>query len=274
MIRRLATVCACFVLSTAFAAAPVAFVTDIQGGATIAGNGKVAFLGELVAATRLVLDKGAKVGVMYSASGTEFTMAGPGEFLIDTTEAKAIKGTAPARRNVAQLADPGVVARVSQSATASLRMRSLSGAIAAKPGPAYPRNAQIATLMPNFRWVGEPGAKGFTVVVSASDGKEVGKGTSRVNTLHLASMRLSPATRYSWTVSADGKALGEALFETLPAETIARAEKSRAAAKTFPDRVLHAFVLTDVGATQDAREAWASLARERPDIPELAVLAR
>jgi hypothetical protein len=37
---------------------------------------------------------------------------------------------------------------------------------------------------------------------------------------------------------------------------------------------MHAFVLQDVGATQDAKEAWSALARERPDLPELAVLAR
>ena len=33
-------------------------------------------------------------------------------------------------------------------------------------------------------------------------------------------------------------------------------------------------VLQDLGATQDAREVWAQLAAERPDISELAGLAR
>jgi len=64
--------------------------------------------------------------------------------------------------------------------------------------------------------------------------------------------------------------LGEAKFETLPAEVVARAEKSRAAARSFSDRVLHAFLLQDIGAAHDAREAWIGLARERPDLPELA----
>ena len=68
--------------------------------------------------------------------------------------------------------------------------------------------------------------------------------------------------------------LGEARFETLSARLIAKAERSRAAAKRFPERVMHAFLLQDLGATQDARDAWAALARERPDLPELAVLAR
>ena len=70
------------------------------------------------------------------------------------------------------------------------------------------------------------------------------------------------------------RALGDARFETLPADAIAAAEKARAAAKSFPDRVLLALVLQDLGAAQDAREVWAQLAAERPDIPELAGLAR
>ena len=38
--------------------------------------------------------------------------------------------------------------------------------------------------------------------------------------------------------------------------------------------VLHALLLHDIGAQQEARAAWAALARERPDLPELAALAR
>ena len=58
------------------------------------------------------------------------------------------------------------------------------------------------------------------------------------------------------------------------ADVVARAEKSRAGARTFSDRVLHALLLQDLGATHDAREAWTALARERPDLPELAALAK
>jgi hypothetical protein len=87
-------------------------------------------------------------------------------------------------------------------------------------------------------------------------------------------VKLAPATRYSWSVTTPSGSLGEAHFETLGAEALSRAEKSRTAAKSFPDRVMHAFLLQDVGATQDAREAWAALSRERPELPELAAIAR
>jgi hypothetical protein len=273
MMRRLVMACAALAATIAIASTPVAFVTDTQGAATIAGGAKVSMLAELAPATKIVLDKGARVSVMYAASGAEFTMTGPGEFLIEETEAKAIKGAAPSRRNVVKLGDPGVVARVSQSATASLRMRSLSGAPPSKPGLAYPVNAKIATLQPQLRWVGEAGPAGFAIVVLGADGKEAWKGTSK-SRAHVLPAKLAAGARYTWSVSVDGKSLGEAPFETLPSEAIARAEKSRTGAKSFPDRVMHAFVLQDLGAAQDAREAWAALSLERPDLPELAVLAR
>jgi hypothetical protein len=37
---------------------------------------------------------------------------------------------------------------------------------------------------------------------------------------------------------------------------------------------VHALLLQDLGATQEARDAWNELSRERPDLPELAALAR
>jgi hypothetical protein len=67
--------------------------------------------------------------------------------------------------------------------------------------------------------------------------------------------------------------LGPASFETLPADAIARVEKSRKG-KEFPERVVSAILLQELGATQDAKEAWEELSRERPDLQELAALAR
>ena len=79
---------------------------------------------------------------------------------------------------------------------------------------------------------------------------------------------------YAWTCSAGDVQVADARFETLSVDAIAAADKARAAAKSFPDRVLLAMSLQDLGAAQDASEVWAQLASERPDIPELAGLAR
>jgi len=192
----IARLAATLVAAAALAASaqPVAFVADVQGNATIEGKGRLAFLAELPARTRLVLGSGARAAVTYAESGAEFTLAGPGDFVVGATEVKAERGAQPTRRSVQVMPDSGAIAKVSRTANASLRMRGLP----AEPAPAGPPTA----------------------------------------------------------------------------EARARAEKSRVSAKTFSERVMHAVLLQEIGATQDAREAWAGLARERPDLPELAVLAK
>jgi hypothetical protein len=260
-------------LSNVRAADAVAFVADIKGEATVEGAGKLSFLAELVPGTKVILGKDALAVVTYAANGAEFTLRGPGEFVVSGTDVKALKGAAPTRRTVVALANPAIVTRVSQTATASLRMRGVPlTPSAAKAGLEYPIDAQVATQQPILRWRGEPGPEGFAVVVRDANGKEVWKGTLRTTSVRPAG-RLAPAARYSWSVSGSGP-IGEAHFETLPTEAIARAEKSRFAIRSFSDRVLHAFLLQELGATQDARQVWAELARERHDLPELAVLAK
>jgi hypothetical protein len=254
----------------AFAADPVAFVADIQGNATIEGDGKVAFLAELPAGTRLLLGTGAKVSVTYASSGNEFTIRGPGEFLVGPSEVKAEKGAAPTRRSVASLPDTAAVARISQTATASLRMRSLPPP-ASKAALQYPVDTRVATLQPVLRW--HDGADPVEVTLRDAQGREVWKGAAKAGTAQPA-VKLSPAMRYRWTVMTPKGAIGEAQFETLGADALAKVAKSRSAAKGFSERVMHAMLLQDFGATQEAREAWRELARERPELPELAALAR
>ena len=252
---------------------PVAFVADLKGNATIEGNGNVAFLAELAPGTRLFLGSGAKIVVTYAATGAEFTLVGPGEFLVAPAEIRAEKGGAPKRRTVTALPDPGVVARVSRTATASLRMRGITGESKARASLEYPVNTRVSTLQPMLRWKNGPLGDKVTVSVVDANGKEVWKTEAAQDSARTAVL-LAPATAYTWTVVAPGGLLGEARFETLPAAVLARVAKSRATAKTFSDRVVHALLLQDIGAMQEARETWMALARERPDLPELAALAR
>ena len=267
-------VLACVLLATGLGAqaANVAFVADIRGSASIEGDGKLGFLAELAPGTRLLLGTGASAAITFAASGAEFTIAGPGEYVVTPSEVKMEKGVAPVRRAVPKLPDTGVITRVSHAATASVRMRGV-----ATPAPStpleYPVNARVATLQPAFRWKREQPAEEMTVRVQDMAGKEVWKASVQPNTVP-ASLKLAPGTRYVWTLRTPKGPVGGAEFETLPAEAVARAEKSRAGANNFAARVLHALLLQDLGAEHDARDAWAALARERPDLPELAALAR
>ena len=87
-------------------------------------------------------------------------------------------------------------------------------------------------------------------------------------------VRMTAGTRYAWTLSSARGTIAEAQFETLPAEAMRRVERARAAARTFSERVVHALLLQELGAELDSREAWAALARERPEMPQLSGLAR
>jgi hypothetical protein len=254
------------------AADPVAFVADLKGNATIEGDGKVKFLTELAPGTRLLLGTGASVAVTFASTGSEFTLVGPGEFVIAANEVLAEKGAAPTRRSVTLVKDGGVVAKAAQLASASIRMR---GVVAEPTPPAllYPVNTRVTSLQPQLRWNGEAPAEGFTVILADASEKELWKATGKPNAAK-PTVKLSPAQRYKWTVMTSKGTIGEASFETLSPEAAARVEKSRVAARTFPDRVMHAFLLQEVGAAQDARELWGELARQRPDIPELSTLAR
>ena len=269
--KRLAALAAFAAWSFAAHAAPVAFVADLKGNATIAGNGNLSFLAELPAGTRLLLGSNATVAVTYAATGAEFTLVGPGEFLVAPAEIRAEKGLTPTRRTVTILPDPGVVARVSRTATASLRMRGITDDGKAKVSLEYPVDTRVSTLQPTLRWKGR--ADNVTVSVVDAGGKEVWKADGAPESASTG-VKLTPATVYRWTVMTPKGVAGEATFETLPAPMLARVAKSRAAAKSFSTRVVHAFLLHDLGATQEAREAWAALARERPDLRELAALAR
>jgi hypothetical protein len=253
------------------AAEPVAFVADISGNAAVEGSGKLNFLAELGTGTRLLLGTGATVAITYASTGTEYTVRGPGEFVVGPTEVRAEKGGAPTKRVVTSVLDKAVIARVSQTATASLRMRSVPVDVA-RSALQFPVDTRVATLEPVLLFRGEAPA-GSEVAILDANGKVVWKGAAKPGALKPG-IKLSPATRYRWTVMTPKGALGEARFETLGTEGLRKAARSQAAARSFPDRVMHALLLQELGATQEAREAWAALARERPDLPELAGLAR
>jgi len=273
VIARLAAALVAVAALAAQAAEPVAFVADLQGNATIEGDGKVSFLAELPAGTRLLLGTGATVAVTFAASGAEYTLRGPGEFLIAPNEVKSERGAAPAKRTVSVLPDPAVISQVSRTANASLRMRGITPQSSGKLVLDYPVGTRVATLQPTLRWSGEPTAEEFAVAITDPDGKEVWKGKVKP-AMAKPNVKLAASTAYAWSVATPKGTKAEGRFETVSAEAAAKAEKSRASAKSFPERVMHAFILQDIGATQDAKAAWLELSRERPDLPELAVLAR
>ena len=247
---------------------PVAFVADLSGNASIEGDGKVRFLSELAPGTRLLVGTNAVVVVTYAMSGTEYTARGPGEFTVGDTDLKADRGTLPVKRAVPKLKDPATLSAISRTATASVRMRTLRPEVQGTSPLEYPVDTRVANLRPAFRWRGN--GPGQSLEVVDAGGKVVFRGPADSGAVP-ATLRLEPGKTYRWTVNGATGPLGPAQFATLDAADLARARKSTAAG-SFSGRVSHAMLLQELGAGQDAGALWAQLARERPDLPELAAL--
>jgi hypothetical protein len=258
-------------VATAGAGQPVAFVADIQGSATIEGDGNLAFLAELAQGTRLLLGSGAQASIAYAATGAEFTIVGPGEFRVSDREVTAERGAQPKRGKVAALGSHAIVAKAAQSASASLRMRSIAP-VAPESIMEFPVATRVSTLKPTLRWRADRAHGEYTVLLKDAVGKEVWRGRNARGNVQAAIM-LEPASRYTWSVAGAKGGSGSAEFETVSADAVKRAD-ALARPKSFSDRVVRALLLQEIGAQQEARQAWAQLARERPDMPELAALAR
>ncbi len=255
----------------AWAADPTAFICDVKGDVSLNEGGRPPFLGELIPGSRLKLAAGAQAAVMFVVSGEEYTLKGPGEYVVGKDSISAATGAAPTKRKLVSHADSAVIVQASKAGTASLRMRSAPAPRPGATGPQYP-TGKIAQLQPVLRWGGDASST-YEIVVTAASGKQVHAGPARGTTLKLP-VKLVPGQAYTWSVAARDGAPADARFEVLPADAVSAADKARTAAKSFNDRVQLALVLQGLGAPQDAREVWSQLAAERPDIPELAGLGR
>lgn len=271
-------------LSPASAADGVAFLTDLKGDVKIDGSTRPALMSEIGKGQKIVLGKDATLAVMFIQSGEEMVLKGPGEFDVDKG-GKAINKTGQAGQIVARKTDWKIssqaLVKVSQTSSASIRMRSLNPAAAAanadtKVGALlYPVRGNIATLQPVLSWQAT-GASAYDVSLAMASEPDKPLAAGKANgASHKFSTKLKPDTEYIWTVTAGGTELGRGKFRTLAADDIAAVEKKKPSDKAvFSERLLYAVMLNDLGLTQDAQALWAKLAGERADLPELAALGK
>ena len=253
----------------------VAFITNLKGEVAVDGNQRPLVLAELAKGQRITVGRDALLNVMYTASGKEFVLK-PGEYEVRETEIASASGSPIASRSTEWRASNKVLAQVSQTSSASVRMRS-----AAKPRVdtsaklVYPTDGGIGTLQPQFRWRTPDSIELAEITVLAA-GQEKPVHQAKVSGLaYRMGTKLKADTEYAWTVASNGKEIGTGRFRTLPAQSIQAIDKRRPADKAeFSDRLLFALYLQEMGAQQEAREAWARLSEERTDLPELSSLAK
>jgi hypothetical protein len=239
-------------------------------------------MAEIKKGARISCARECQVGVMYLLSGKEYVLKGPGDYLVGDSEVTAKIGPPPTIRDTKWKVSSQVVAQAAQTSSASIRMRSLgSGTKTEVPLPAerliYPRDTKVATLQPGFRWVSANAKGPFEFELKASgSAKPVYKAKASAMNLSLpGNVKLQPDVEYSWVVKSGASDVGMTSFRTLPVHALDLTQKRKPEDKAaFSDWLLYALTLKEVGADQDAGEVWAKLAKDRPDLPELAALAK
>jgi len=282
-IFRISLVAVLAIASAEVYAQGVAFITDFKGAATI-DAGKATLMAELKKGARVGCAKECSVGVMYLQSGKEFVIKGPGDFVVGDSEVSAKIGAPPMVRETQWKVSAQTVAQVAQTSSASIRMRALGSTPAAKAEeklPAdrllYPTETRVASLQPAFRWAAANEKGPFDFELKAGDAaKPVYKVKASATNVKLPNnLKLQPDAEYRWSVKTGAADLGVATFKTLPAYSLEITQKRKPDDKAqFSDWLLYALTLKEMGADQDANEIWARLAKDRPDMPELASLAK
>ena len=260
----------------AFAADGIAFITNLKGEVAVDGNPRPVLLSELARGQRLSVGKDSLAAVMYIASGKEYVLKGPNEYLVKDTEISSAAGMPPVTRETEWRPTNKVLMQVAQTSAASVRMRSIAQPKAdTAPRLLFPTEGTVATLQPTFRWrAPDPKLQGdFTLLIIGQE-KPVHVARAAGGSYRVPA-KLRPETEYAWTVTSAGSEVGSGKFRTLSAEALTRVEKRKPQDKSeFSDRLLFTLMLQEMGATQEAQESWARLAQERSDLPELAAFAK
>src|SRR5438309_4661933 len=77
----------------------VAFITNLKGEVAVDGNARPLLLSELAKGQKITLAKDSQVSVMYTSSGKEFVLKGPGDYVVTESEISGAAGAAPVARN-------------------------------------------------------------------------------------------------------------------------------------------------------------------------------
>jgi hypothetical protein len=275
--RALLTAALFALAQSALAAEAVAFISNLKGEVALDGTKRPTLMAELSKGQTIKLGKDALLSVMFIESGKEFPLTGPGKWVVNSNDIRASDGTVPAARQTEWRTNSRVLVQVSQSSSASIRMRRIGPAKAEdKAALVYPTHGKVSTLQPTFRWNtgGAASPFEFNIALSADRSSPLIKSKVEGDSYHLP-VTLKPDSEYAWRVTATDTEIGSGVFRTLSEDALSQAENRKPRDKAeFSDRLMYALMLQEMGATQDAQEIWSTLARERADLPELAALGK
>ena len=94
IVKRVILALAAFACSVAAASEGIAFITNIKGEVSLDGVARPAVLSEVSRGQKIAVGKESLAQVMYIASGKEYVLKGPADYVVGTTE---VTGTAGIR---------------------------------------------------------------------------------------------------------------------------------------------------------------------------------
>lgn len=261
--------------------AAVAMVTDLQGKATIAGEGRardVTILAELEAGAQVQLDAGATMVALYLDAGEEYVFKGPALIAFKPGQPEVVKG-ARAEKRSPPLGKGGKDIRIKPvgMAQGAIVMRSIRPN--ARIRLLSPRGTRTLETQPEFRWQElQPGLK-YQFEITDDTGHTLHEAQLEMTLFKLpASVRLREGAPYTWEISArlpDGRKYSSAgEFSIASADLRAQAVALRPAVSApLSARVAYAAWLEQMELKDEARKYWQAALAERPEDPRLKALA-
>lgn len=270
----------CLSSFSATAAESVAMVTDLKGQSTFVspkGERPITILSELAAGSKIHLEAGGRIVVIYMKSGKEFQLDGPASISIGEAEPKLGSGGTLIRRTSLLTAETASLemkgGKVIQGA---IRMRDLDMNNVKLLMPL----AKVIQQSPTFQWTTQADDQQFTLMLQEeSSGKKLLETQVKGGSYSLPeNIRLTPGEGYIWAVEFHQ---GHENVELLTASFTLASEKERnhfmqlkpKPDASFSDRIVYAALLEQADFREEAKAMWRELSAERPDLPELRSMA-
>src|SRR5258708_5754280 len=104
----------------------IAFISNLRGEVAVDGNPRPSLLAELSRGQKITVGRDSQASVMYIASGKEYVLKGPADYLVKDTEISGADRMPPMTRDTARRTNSKVLVQVAQNSAASVRMRSFA----------------------------------------------------------------------------------------------------------------------------------------------------
>src|SRR6266849_53208 len=88
-----------FAATAAFGGDGIAFISNLKGEVAVDGNPRPSLLAELSRGQKITVGKDSQASVMYIASGTEYILKGPADYLVKDVEIAGSTGMPPVTRD-------------------------------------------------------------------------------------------------------------------------------------------------------------------------------